>query len=414
MGNPFNHIVYHAQANGNACIADEAAVANGHYIRYCFASFLLSLECKLKIGFCRSGLHLGFLLIVLTQLSPNMGVADKLLIPVPTQDGKSIHYIDEHGKPALEATFSSSGYFTEMGYALAKPLPEASSFGGMGIIDTTGQFVIESDLNSCELIKDHSEYFPQDFLDQHPATCDPFFYQRSKNSRLLTKLSPFNGIEFITLDEKVAFKKKFEAAGRFWGTEVAFAETQNGDVRLINEDGEFVGDAVFSDHVDLILGNPFGENNTAIALEKSFWSWLRRNKWGYINLKGDWVVEPSFDKAFPFTSAGVAIAKVEGDWWVIAEDGNMVSKTPYQSLYKFEGYDYYGVLQRYPDGRRMRGIVDADLNTVVPAWFETAIPLPNGLFRVKSKLRNSNDIFSLEYGPITLSQEEFLKLAPDQ
>ena len=64
-------------------------------------------------------------------------------------------------------------------------------------------------------------------------------------------------------------------------------------------------------------------------------------KHGYINAQGEWVIEPRFNQAWPFTSAGyAAVVETVYDPWayrdpftLIDKQGNIVAELPDWSLY---------------------------------------------------------------------------------
>lgn len=96
-------------------------------------------------------------------------------------------------------------------------------------------------------------------------------------------------------------------APQSWPTDQTYAKTPyGGRFGLINAQGEFVVHWPVSD-----LIGPFSTGGLAAA-EKS-------GKWGYINISGQWVIEPQFESAGRFASNGLASVKKGGSWGYINE-----------------------------------------------------------------------------------------------
>ena len=60
----------------------------------------------------------------------------------------------------------------------------------------------------------------------------------------------------------------------------------------------------------------------------------QNGKWGFINLLGDWVIEPEFDKAAAFNQYGMARVVINRKWNIIDRSGKILVS---QSLHHFHG-----------------------------------------------------------------------------
>lgn len=110
-----------------------------------------------------------------------------------------------------------------------------------------------------------------------------------------------------------------DEAGFCSGQERIFAR-QKGVYRLLDTDGEQVGELVFED------ARPFGEDEmTAVCMD---------GKWGFINVDGELVIPCEFEdaRAFAYTLAPV---KKKGKWGYIDTVGGIVIKPQFEDAYAF-------------------------------------------------------------------------------
>lgn len=153
-----------------------------------------------------------------------------------------------------------------------------------------------------------------------------------------------------------------------------FAGENEGMSGVIDTDGNIVGGKLFSVD-DIRIGNSLSfpiivrEEGKIIILDENFnkigqiketyeseeINWIRsefseglnlvsvkkdgKELWGYINTAGDWVIEPQYAMAYPFTDAG--IAKVEecdtGLWGIIRKDGSFITEDRFYDISHFTG-----------------------------------------------------------------------------
>ena len=168
-------------------------------------------------------------------------------------------------------------------------------------------------------------------------------------------LIPFeneNGLfGYMETDGDIVIKPQFEEASAF-SNELARVKI-DGEYGYINEDGKVVIPAIYTD------GTSF-RNNLAFVKAKenhyicitpegrmkfemedckairpfsgnmaAFCSVL--NKWGYVNVSGEIIFIPTFDKASDFHE-GVAAVQMHGLWGLVNEKGQFVVEPVYKSL----------------------------------------------------------------------------------
>ena len=127
-----------------------------------------------------------------------------------------------------------------------------------------------------------------------------------------------NGLATVLLDEKFGFIDKeghivipfqFDAVFDFWK---GMAEVKtDGKWNLIDTAGRFV----LPYALDGFNGR-FGEAGLLAAAQK--------DKWGFINRKGEWIIPPQFETAYSFQN-GMARVKTNGKWGLVNPKGEWVT-----------------------------------------------------------------------------------------
>jgi len=100
---------------------------------------------------------------------------------------------------------------------------------------------------------------------------------------------------------------------------LAMAEAANGDWGFIDKKGNWVIQPVF--------GGLRGFSN-GLAMAR------RKGKWGYIDEKGIWVIEPIYDHVHPFKE-GVATVSGKDGWIMINKKGQRMSSYPFDVIKPF-------------------------------------------------------------------------------
>lgn len=92
---------------------------------------------------------------------------------------------------------------------------------------------------------------------------------------------------------------------------------------------------------------------------------LLENKWGYINDKGEWVINPKYDHALPF-SQGLAIVRSNNNNFVIDESGTILNQIGFDEAYGFSCDRCAVRIDKH------WGYIDTDMNFVVKPKFSVA------------------------------------------
>ncbi|WP_181592531.1 WG repeat-containing protein [Paenibacillus sp. YN15] len=103
---------------------------------------------------------------------------------------------------------------------------------------------------------------------------------------------------------------------------------------------------------------------------------LFSGKSGYINVNGEWIVPPVYEKGTYF-SLGMAAVKKEGKWGFIAKDGSMKIPFQYEDAASFQE-----CLASVKDTGGF-GFIDLEGRVVIPTQFEFAESFSNGLALVR-------------------------------
>ena len=62
---------------------------------------------------------------------------------------------------------------------------------------------------------------------------------------------------------------------------------------------------------------------------------LLKDKWGFLDKNGNFVIQPTYEDVYPFTEEGLARAKTDGKWGFIDTKGNVVIDFIYDYVYDF-------------------------------------------------------------------------------
>lgn len=168
-------------------------------------------------------------------------------------------------------------------------------------------------------------------------------------------LIPFENEEglfgYIETDGDIAIKPQFEEASAF-SEDLARVRIE-GEYGYINEEGKVVIPAIYAD------GTPFRNNLAFVKAKDNHYICITPegrmkfeiadcktirpfsgnlaafcgiyDKWGYVNMSGEIVFIPTFDKAGDFHE-GVAAVQMHGQWGLIDEEGRFVVEPIYKSL----------------------------------------------------------------------------------
>ena len=245
---------------------------------------------------------------------------------------------------------------------------------------------------------------------------------------------------FIDRSGKMVVAPQFELAGEF-GSDGLAPVYQGGKAGLINQQGQFVltpaynwisdpGDGLrigYGDKERTVIDATGAVRFTSTELTGSFSSGLaafqRGERYGYLDTKGNVVIEPKFLAAGEF-AGGQALVKVkEGLWTVIDDAGRELMQLPYDQVRNLgEGMvvvpakdspksmyasvsgpsnisTAFAEAGRFEDGRAVvevgdswedqaAGLIDKQGQFVIPVEFAYIEPLGGGLYAVARKTKD--------------------------
>lgn len=138
---------------------------------------------------------------------------------------------------------------------------------------------------------------------------------------------------------------------------LAIVTTENREsIAVINEQGKIILE--YDETGDIFPRGTFAENGLAVICDIN-------RKYGFMNKKGEVVIEPQFDGTQGFATNGLAIVKSNGKIGCVNEKGEFVIDAEYDPL---SSYFYNGLISLRLNG--YYGVVDELGNTVVEHKFD--------------------------------------------
>ncbi len=115
---------------------------------------------------------------------------------------------------------------------------------------------------------------------------------------------------------------------------------------------------------------PFGASNLAGVRTKTKDGF----RWGFIDMKGDWVIEPQFDKIQPFDKCSVAQARdpLTEKWGLIDKDGEWIVRPQFEVILPFGLEDRFFVW----DSEVKIGVIDSDGKYIIHPVFNNVTYYP--------------------------------------
>jgi hypothetical protein len=231
-------------------------------------------------------------------------------------DGRDWIYINKKGKQVLKNVDTDHLFDFSEGFAKIRKR------GKLGFINTSGEIIVEPKFEVAkDFVNGYSKIIHKDdfgiidttgkYLLKPEYTFVPnFIYDNSKVS--VKK----NGTPGVIVDGKF---KPIEDSNRIW----AFPKNSNlarvykkGRFGFVNDKGIWVIEPTFKDAKEF-------SNGLAPVYNK---------KWGYINTSGELVIPYQFDQAETFSEDGFAPVLVKGRWGFINAKGKMVVEPKYEIL----------------------------------------------------------------------------------
>lgn len=324
--------------------------------------------------------------------------------------GKNFGYMDPSGKIVIPIEYKAAGNFSD-------GLAAVNVNGKWGFINSSGNMVIEPKFDKAKafnsglaLVESNKTWM---YIDKSgneisglPASDKKYDFE--------------DGIAFIRQGDKVGFmdnkgkiilEPTYKDIKSFYKGWAKFSENEKWG--LLSKDGKVFIPAEY-DEINVsdnkiiiakkstdwgIIGSDksfkkvegaskiwefFGENATLTYAKKD-------DKIGFIDTKGNWTIEPKFEKARAFNQ-GLAPVFVDKKWGYIDTNGNMVIPAQFKDAETFSNDGLAPVKKN-----KMWGFIDKTGNMVIPDQYDISVALfgmfqgggekgfINGLARVKYK-----------------------------
>lgn len=291
------------------------------------------------------------------EFSEGLAVAGKR---VPNTNGRW-GFIDESGKYVIEAKFVTVKPFSE-GLAAVVFKDTENAYRNVGYIDQSGRVVIppqfsgeggvtgrgfSEGLAAVNVYKDRDRWgyidkFGKFVIEPQFAAAGPFSQGRAMVGIAEPSWSKDYKWGFIDKEGHWIAKPQYASADEFseglapvlLNDKVGFIDLQGQIVIKPQFDPDGAGGCV---QFGRVAASRFSEGLAAVQLTKNQWG----KEWGFINRKGNWVIQPGFACAAPF-SEGLALIGVregEGAWrfGYIDKTGAVVIKPQFSEATSFIG-----------------------------------------------------------------------------
>lgn len=260
--------------------------------------------------------------------------------------GKEHFLINREGEQVGINKFDSLESLYENGYVIA-----TTKSGNYGIVDETGEFVIERDNYRYEFdaIWDskHGMFciernFKYGFMDINGnvvvepkySTVENF----ADNGLALVAIDDYEKYGFIDVTGKVVIDLQYDYAESFSeeieglayvskGKEEGYIDASGEMVHKIEENKEYIT-------IEPDIEGTFDDNGLAVVLKKGKKG--ERGKYGMIDREGNYVIEPKFDDLGPFYDNGLACARINGKDGYIDRTGEFVIEPQFRFAGCFE------------------------------------------------------------------------------
>lgn len=152
---------------------------------------------------------------------------------------------------------------------------------------------------------------------------------------------------YINTDGKWHISPRFDQAHGFMNNGLALVK-YNGKWGMIDIEGSWSVPAEF-DRLD-----GWRLEDQKIENASGFWASIKSvfslgdqvlvaakfgEKWGYLSLRGKWIIDPEFDKAYNFLASEEAKVQQSGKWGIIDRRGRWVVNPRYDDIREFRGRD---------------------------------------------------------------------------
>jgi len=278
------------------------------------------------------------------------------------ESNKNWFYIDKSGNPLDSFPESDKKYDFEDGIAFIRRAEK------VGFMDTKGKVILEPTYKDIKpfyqgwakfsenekwglLSKDGKVYIPAEYDEINV----------SDNKIIVAR----KGTDWGLIGSDKSFQK-VEGATKIWeffGSNATLTYAKKNDkIGFIDTKGNWVIEPKFE------KVRAFNQGLAPVFMDK---------KWGYIDTSGNMAIEPQFKDAEIFSNDGLAPVKKDKLWGFIDKSGNMVIPDQYDISIAFIGFLQGGDQKGFIDGlarvkyKKQWGFLDKSGN-VVGGWFDNA------------------------------------------
>jgi hypothetical protein len=138
--------------------------------------------------------------------------------------------------------------------------------------------------------------------------------------------------EYINAKGDVTIQPRFRNASEFGGNGLAAVMRHDFTLDFIDGKGRFT---TFRHFQDLRAGEGQHWASMPVEFSHGLAPAKREGKWGYIDIKGTWVISPRFENARAFSASGLAAIRYDGKWGYIDLKGSVVIRPHFEDAREF-------------------------------------------------------------------------------
>lgn len=285
----------------------------------------------------------------------------------PDTNEELIGYIDHSGHAAVKPNYRAGAYFSDGLAAVCK------HDGSSGFIDVDGEIRIPFTFSGLDLFHEGLCAIGRGtnvgYVDRAGNwAINPIFAIGGRFSEGLA-LASLNGVSFGYIDRSGAFtvKPKYRSLGVF--------NNGIGSARLEDKWGYICrkGSVIVPFQFDGPRAQAFISGLAGVCVDQ---------RWGYIDIFGNWAVMPQYENVKRFYE-GVAPVRVDGKWGLISTDGRILVAPRFDDLDEFDG----GMAAASLDGKA--GFVSPEGEWVVEPRFDKCYRFVGALAVVETGDRSS-------------------------
>ncbi len=235
-----------------------------------------------------------------------------------------------------------AGNITDLEYPVTDPTSDALAFsnglaplvdnnGLVGFIDTTGYFAIEPIYQSVKSFGDNGlvpvkKDGTWDYIDKtgKEITTERFTFAASFENYHFASIEKNNRFGLIDENGQYIVQPEYKGIGEI---------QSNGFIKVITDQGY----GFINTKGEVVIEPKYAALGEFIEGESIIPACEQRGKCGFLDDKGNWVIQPIFESVTPFNGRKAAGAKEpDGNWGLIDQNGLWILKPKYDSISIFD------------------------------------------------------------------------------